>query len=263
MSFSLIHAADFASRTYAQILPALQAGAIVLADRYVYTAFARDAARGVSRAWLRRLYSFAVPPTLAFYFDVPLDVAVRRILVGRPELKFYEAGLDLGVSTDPYESFRHFQGLIRCEYDTHRRRVRTDSHRRHPDARRAAAAHARHRAAAPGRRDARAADNLGRPAARGRSARPPHGREGPRGAGTSDAPALLRRASARHRRGGAARTPDRHRRHRRRRSLDAHHAAHRVARGARLRRRQHRPAPIRAGRAAASSAPNAATRSTR
>src|SRR5215813_9591012 len=46
MSFSLIHAADFASRTSATILPALRAGAIVLADRYVYTAYARDAVRG-------------------------------------------------------------------------------------------------------------------------------------------------------------------------------------------------------------------------
>src|SRR5437667_7706762 len=88
MSFSLIHAADFASRTYSQILPALQSGAIVLADRYVYTAYARDAVRGVNRAWLRRLYSFAVRPTLAFYFDVPLEEAVRRILVGRPDIKF-------------------------------------------------------------------------------------------------------------------------------------------------------------------------------
>ena len=117
MSFSLIHAADFASRTYAQILPALQAGAIVLADRYVYTAYARDAVRGVSRPWLRRLYSFAVPPTLAFYFDVPLDEAVRRILLARQTLKYYEAGLDLGLSQDPADSFRRFQSLIKFEYD--------------------------------------------------------------------------------------------------------------------------------------------------
>lgn len=117
MSFSLVHAADFASRTYSQILPALQSGAVVLADRYVYTAYARDAVRGVDRAWLRGLYSFAVPPTLAFYFDVPLEEAMRRISVGRPELKYYEAGLDLGLSTDPYESFRQFQGLIRQEYE--------------------------------------------------------------------------------------------------------------------------------------------------
>jgi dTMP kinase len=117
MSFSLIHAADFASRTYSQILPALQSGAIVLADRYVYTAYARDAVRGVNRAWLRRLYSFAVEPTLAFYFDVPLEEAMRRISVGRPQLKFYEAGLDLGISNDPFESFRRFQGLIQQEYE--------------------------------------------------------------------------------------------------------------------------------------------------
>jgi dTMP kinase len=116
MSFSLIHAADFASRTYAQILPALQAGAIVLADRYVYTAYARDAVRGVSRPWLRRLYSFAVQPTLAFYFDVPLEESIRRILIGRPAIKYYEAGMDLGLSGDRYESFRLFQGLIRAEY---------------------------------------------------------------------------------------------------------------------------------------------------
>src|SRR5205085_2092534 len=116
-SFSLVHAADFASRTYSQILPALQAGAVVLADRYVYTAYARDAVRGVNRAWLRRVYSFAPPPTLAFYFDVPLEEAMRRILVGRPQIKYYEAGLDLGLSTDPYDSFRRFQGLIRTEYE--------------------------------------------------------------------------------------------------------------------------------------------------
>jgi dTMP kinase len=117
MSFSLIHAADLASRTYSQIMPALQAGAIVLADRYVYTAYVRDTVRGVNRAWLRRLYSFAVPPTLAFYFDVPLDEAMKRISVGRSELKFYEAGMDLGLSRDPAESFRLFQGLIRREYE--------------------------------------------------------------------------------------------------------------------------------------------------
>jgi len=117
MSFSLIHSADFANRTQAQILPALQAGAVVLADRYVYTAFARDAVRGVSREWIRRLYSFAVQPTLAFYFDVPLEEAIRRIMDGRPALKYYEAGQDLDLADDPEESFRLYQGLIRVEYE--------------------------------------------------------------------------------------------------------------------------------------------------
>ena len=117
VSFSLIHAADFASRLYMQVIPALQAGAIVLADRYVYTAFARDGARRLDRAWLRKLYAFAVEPTVAFYFDVPLDEAIARIMEGRPALKYYEAGMDLGLSRNPAESFRLFQGLIKNEYD--------------------------------------------------------------------------------------------------------------------------------------------------
>jgi dTMP kinase len=117
MSFSLIHAADFASRIHGQILPALQAGAVVLADRYVFTAFARDAVRGVDRGYLRDLYSFAVKPTLAFYYDVPLDEAVRRIMDGRPSLKYYEAGQDMDLADDPAESFRIYQALIQKEYE--------------------------------------------------------------------------------------------------------------------------------------------------
>jgi len=116
-SFSLIHAADLADRIEHQIKPALRAGAIVLADRYVFTAFARDVARGVNRDWVRAIYRFALAPTAAFYFRVTLQESLQRILVGRPELKFYEAGMDLGLSEDPYESFRIFQGRILEEYE--------------------------------------------------------------------------------------------------------------------------------------------------
>lgn len=116
LTFSLIHAADLADRMERQVLPALRAGAIVLADRYIYTAFARDGARGVDPRWVRKIYSFAVRPTVAFYFQVPLDEALRRIMVGRPALKWYEAGLDLGLSPDPYESFRLFQKRILGQY---------------------------------------------------------------------------------------------------------------------------------------------------
>ncbi|MBC7316815.1 MAG: hypothetical protein H5T70_10385, partial [Chloroflexi bacterium] len=117
-TFSLIHAVDFANRHQQQILPALCAGAIVLADRYVYTAFARDAARGVDRTWVREMYSFAAIPTVALYFRVPLDESLRRIISGRPALKYYEAGLDMMFSEDPYESYRIFQGRILREYES-------------------------------------------------------------------------------------------------------------------------------------------------
>jgi len=118
LTFSLIHAADFADRLDRAILPPLRAGAVVLTDRYIYTAFARDVARGVDSAYVRRIYRFAPKPSAAFYFRVPLDEAMRRILLGRPELKFYEAGMDLGLSDDPYESFRLFQGKILEQYET-------------------------------------------------------------------------------------------------------------------------------------------------
>jgi len=115
-TFAMIHCTDFADRYERQILPLLQAGYMVLADRYVYTGYARDAARECPKEWIRDLYSFAYQPDLTVFFDVPLDVAFNRILGSRPELKYYEAGLDMGFSVDPYESFKIFQGRIHDEY---------------------------------------------------------------------------------------------------------------------------------------------------
>lgn len=116
-TFSLIHATDFADRYERQILPRLKGGFIVLCDRYVYTAFARDGVRGVDAEWLRRLYGYAVEPDLTLYFRLPLDVALGRILQGRPRLKWFEAGMDLDLSADVYESFRIFQGRIHERYE--------------------------------------------------------------------------------------------------------------------------------------------------
>jgi len=117
MTFSLLHATDFAHRLVHNILPPLKAGMIVLADRYAYTAFSRDVARGVDRQWVRDLYSFAVRPDLAVYFRVAIDVSLDRLLARRVKLKFYEAGMDLGWSSNPAESFKLFQGKVLEEYD--------------------------------------------------------------------------------------------------------------------------------------------------
>lgn len=116
-TFSLLQATDFADRWENRILPMLKAGVIVLADRYAFTAFARDVARGVDRSWVRNLYSFAPQPDLALYFRVPLKVAVDRILSSRAKIKFYEAGMDLGLSDKKETSFRLFQQRILNEYD--------------------------------------------------------------------------------------------------------------------------------------------------
>lgn len=116
-TFSLIHATDFADRMERYIIPMLKAGAVVCADRYAFTAFGRDVVRGVNRSWVRNLYRFAIRPNLAFYFRVPLEVALGRILGGRNAIKYYEAGMDLQLSRNVQESFRLFQGRIIEEYE--------------------------------------------------------------------------------------------------------------------------------------------------
>jgi dTMP kinase len=116
-TFSLLHATDFADRYERNISPLLEAGYFVLSDRYVYTAFARDIVRGCHPSWVRKVYDFAAKPDITFYFRVPVEVAVSRILVGRPKLKYYEAGMDMNLSNDPYESYRIFQGRIVEQYE--------------------------------------------------------------------------------------------------------------------------------------------------
>ncbi|HVL48847.1 MAG TPA: dTMP kinase [Candidatus Thermoplasmatota archaeon] len=115
-TFSLLHATDFADRYYYGILPALKAGMIVLADRYVYTAFARDTVRGVEADWVRNLYRFAAKPDLALYFEVPIDVSLDRLMTARARIKYHEAGMDLGLASNTIESFRIFQGRVLDEY---------------------------------------------------------------------------------------------------------------------------------------------------
>ncbi len=116
-TFSLLHAVDFADRLTYQILPPLKGGMIVLADRYVFTAFARDVARGVHPEWVRGVYSFAFRPDLTLYFRVPIEVSLERLLAGRAKLKYHEAGMDVGLANDPVESFRLFQSRVLGIYD--------------------------------------------------------------------------------------------------------------------------------------------------
>ena len=115
-TFSLIHATDFADRYERHLAPLLRAGYLVLCDRYIFTAFARDVVRGCPPEWVRGLYSFAGLPDLTFFFQADLGVSLHRILDGRPQLKYFEAGMDLRLASEPEESFRIFQGRILEQY---------------------------------------------------------------------------------------------------------------------------------------------------
>ncbi len=117
-TFSLLHATDFADRYERNIYPLLRAGYIVLSDRYIYTALARDIVRGCNRKWVENIYDYAIKPDVVFYYQVPITVAVNRIISGRSKLKYYEAGMDLKLSKDEHESYRIFQGKIISEYES-------------------------------------------------------------------------------------------------------------------------------------------------
>lgn len=143
-TFSLLHASDLADRLDKVILPALEEGSIVLADRWYFTALARDRTRGMDPKWLRRLYAFAPKPDLTLYYKLPVKTAIGRVLARsegrlglsedyaedneaarlsqeRRGLKFYEAGLDAKLSADPLENFDMFQTRVSAEYDAQAR----------------------------------------------------------------------------------------------------------------------------------------------
>ena len=117
-TFSLIHATDFADRYERQILPLLKGGYIVLAGSLWFTPLSpADLGSGLrQRIGCAKLYRFARKTDITYFFEVPLDVALGRILEGRPSLKYHEAGMDMNFSKDPYESFKIFQGKIYEEY---------------------------------------------------------------------------------------------------------------------------------------------------
>lgn len=116
LCFHLLHATDFADRLQSIIIPALKEGRIVLADRYAYTALARDVARGCDPEWARNTYSFAIKPNGIFYFKVPVEISLKRITVTR-QPKYYEAGMDIHLSADPIKSYLKFQSMVIAEYD--------------------------------------------------------------------------------------------------------------------------------------------------
>ncbi len=82
LAYSLLYCADHIDRTHQVIKPALERGEIVIADRYIYTAFARDTARGLDSAWVRNLYRFSVRPDIVFYLHIsPAEAVKRRMLL--------------------------------------------------------------------------------------------------------------------------------------------------------------------------------------
>jgi dTMP kinase len=115
LTFVLLYATDFADRLEKEIIPALKAGFVVLADRYIFSALARAGVRGVDRAWLRSLYGFAIAPHLVFYLRIDEKTLIRRVLQARG-MDYWESGMDMKLGDDIYESFRAYQRVLLKEY---------------------------------------------------------------------------------------------------------------------------------------------------
>jgi len=115
-TFSLLYAADFADRLENEIIPALRAGFIVIADRYMYTAFARNAVMGADHEWTRELFGYALVPDLVLYLKLDLEHLVPRVLEGKG-MDYWESGMHLALGSDIFESFRRYQTRLIREYN--------------------------------------------------------------------------------------------------------------------------------------------------
>ncbi|MBA2564407.1 MAG: dTMP kinase [Gemmatimonadetes bacterium] len=116
VTFTLMYAIDFADRLENQIIPALESGFVVLADRYLYTALARARVRGIDEEWVRALYGFAIQPDLVLYLKVDAETLIRRVLQG-DGIEYWEAGMDLNLGEDPYDSFMAYQSRLLDVFD--------------------------------------------------------------------------------------------------------------------------------------------------
>jgi len=115
-AYNLFYATDFADRLEHQVIPALRSGFVVLCDRYVYTAFARDYVRSGDRTWIRDVLGFALVPDLVCYLRIDIDTLALRVIESKG-MNYWESGMDLKLGTDLYESFKKYQGLLIEEFD--------------------------------------------------------------------------------------------------------------------------------------------------
>jgi dTMP kinase len=115
-SYSLLYATDFADRLEHQVIPALRSGFVVLADRYIYTAFARNFVRGCDRHWIREVFGFAIVPDLVCYLRIDVDTLALRVIESKG-MNYWESGMDMRLGTDLYDSFKKYQGLLTEEFD--------------------------------------------------------------------------------------------------------------------------------------------------
>jgi dTMP kinase len=116
LTMALFYATDFADRLERDIIPALQAGFVVLTDRYVYSLIARAMVRGVEKSWLQSLMGMALVPDAVLYLRACVDCLLPRVLATRG-FDFWESGMDYLGYSNYYESYLEHQTRMLAALD--------------------------------------------------------------------------------------------------------------------------------------------------
>jgi dTMP kinase len=117
LTLALMYATDFFDQIEHRILPALRAGTIVLADRFIFTLIARGVVRGINRDYMSGLYAMALRPHLTFWLNVRPETAFGREFKKAQAISYWEAGRDMSLSHDLYWSFIRYQTMIKREFE--------------------------------------------------------------------------------------------------------------------------------------------------
>jgi dTMP kinase len=116
-TLSLLYATDLADQLENRMIPALRAGFVVLADRYIFSMMARDLVRGAERDWLEHLFGFAPKPDRVIYLQTTPEQRLHRSLAKNQTLDYWESGMDLGLAADRFTSFLKYQAMLQEHYD--------------------------------------------------------------------------------------------------------------------------------------------------
>ena len=117
LTLALMYCTDFFDQLEHRIIPALKSGAVVLADRYIFTLIARSVVRGINRDYLSGLYAMALRPNLTFWLNVRPETAFGREFRKAQAISYWEAGRDMSLSHDLYWSFVRYQTMIKREFE--------------------------------------------------------------------------------------------------------------------------------------------------
>lgn len=79
-SLSLLAASDRLQHVNKVVEPQMAQGKVVISDRYFYSCLANLRARGFENdQWIYEIAESVVKPDVAFFFDVPVETAVKRV----------------------------------------------------------------------------------------------------------------------------------------------------------------------------------------